>query len=76
MTVNIQPGSQIEVININGILIGNQNQVTNQGAITVAGNTFDGITLGSNNTITNSGAITLRGFSPTGCSRLEITTLC
>jgi autotransporter-associated beta strand protein len=67
VTVNILQGAQISVANNNAIVIGDQSQISNQGAITNTANlTFDGIDFGSNNTITNSGTITTSGFQSEG----------
>ncbi|HWX19590.1 MAG TPA: autotransporter domain-containing protein [Candidatus Binatia bacterium] len=65
VTVNVLPGAQISVVN-NGILVRNQSQVTNQGAITISGDTFDGIDFDSNNTIVNGGTITTSGVQSEG----------
>src|SRR5580693_2610148 len=55
VTVNILQGAQINVANNNAVVIRDQSQISNQGAITnTASLTFDGIDFGSNNTITNS----------------------
>ncbi|WGD52345.1 hypothetical protein QA641_44330 [Bradyrhizobium sp. CB1650] len=64
VTVNVLPGAQIGVTNINGVLVRDQSQVVNQGAISVSGDTFDGITsdlTGNNNTLINRGTITTTG---------------
>jgi outer membrane autotransporter protein len=65
VTVNVLPGAQISVVN-NGILVRNQSQVTNQGAITISGDTFDGIDFDSNNTIVNGGTIKTSGVQSEG----------
>jgi hypothetical protein len=66
------------VANNNAIVIGDQSQINNQGAITnTASLTFDGIDFGSKNTITNSGTITTSGFqSERACSQPAATMLC
>ena len=64
VTVNVLPGAAINVNTANGILVRDQSQVINAGAITVTGNTFDGITsdlTGNNNVLINRGAITTTG---------------
>ena len=73
VTVNVLPGAQISVVN-NGILVRNQSQVTNQGAITISGDTFDGIDFDSNNTIVNGGTITTSGVQSEGMFSMGITT--
>src|SRR4029077_20399180 len=66
VTITILTGAEISVINFNGIYVRDQSQVTNQGAITVTGDTFDAIRFDSNNIITNSGTITTSGLQSEG----------
>lgn len=70
VTVNILTeagiSAEISVIGINAIFVRDQSAVMNDGAITVAGDTFDAIRFDSNNIITNSGTIT-----PQDCYRKE-----
>jgi hypothetical protein len=61
VTVVVQPGAGLDVTNINGIFVRDLSEVTNQGNITVTGDTFDGIRFDNNNTITNGGTITTGG---------------
>src|SRR6516164_11428582 len=65
VTVNVLPGAQISVVD-NGVLVHNHSQVTNQGAITIAEDTFDGIDFDSNNTMINGGTITTSGVQSEG----------
>jgi hypothetical protein len=66
VAVIVQPGAALDVININGVFVRDQSEVSNQGDITVTGDTFDGIRFDSNNTITNSGTITTNGLLSEG----------
>src|SRR5262245_42631067 len=64
VTCNSLPGGAINVNTANGLLVRDQSQVTNSGAITVTCNTFDGITsdlTGNNNILINRGVITTTG---------------
>ena len=73
VTVNVLPGAQISVVD-NGVLVHNQSQVTNQGAIMIAGDTFDGIDFDSNNTMITAAPSQRPGCSLKACSRRGTTT--
>ncbi|TYL86783.1 hypothetical protein [Bradyrhizobium cytisi] len=66
VTVNVLPGSGITATGINGVFVRDQSQVTNQGAITISGDTFDGIRVDNNNTVTNTGSIMTSGGQSEG----------
>jgi hypothetical protein len=77
VTVNILPGGQINVANNTSVVIQDQSQISNQGAITnTASLGFDGVDFGSNNTITNAAQSLPRDFSPRACSQPAATMLC
>jgi outer membrane autotransporter protein len=67
VTINVLPGSGIDITGNSGIRLQDQSLVNNHGAITETGDVFDGITVdGSSNSVTNTGSITTNGFQSEG----------
>jgi hypothetical protein len=62
VAVTVTPSGSLSITNNNAILIFDQSQATNFGAVSVVGDSFDGISSrGTSNTLTNRGTITTTG---------------